>query len=217
MKRPVLFDSASFDLVVLAGSTGAIPVLKQALAELPPMFPAALAIVQHMAPLYPSMLAEYLGQRAWLPIAFAKNGDRPRGGMAVVAPPDRHLVITPERRFALSQAAKVNYTRPSADPLFHSAAAAFGSRVLAVVLSGMGCDAADGVRAVKARGGFVIIQDPHGAEAAGMPAAAIATGTADLVLPTEAIGKALVSLVMTRTARLLFTRQGPDGNTSEAA
>ena len=201
--RPVLFESAAFDLVVIAGSAGGIPAIRQVLEKLPPSFPAALAIVQHIAPLYPSALAELLGQRARLPVRFAKDGDRLRGGAAVMAPPDRHLRVTPERRFALSNAAKINYTRPSADPLLQSAAAAIGPRVLAVILSGMGRDGSEGACAVKSQGGCVVVQDPRTADAGGMPEAAIATGAADLVLPTEAIADALVSLVMT-PARALF-------------
>jgi two-component system chemotaxis response regulator CheB len=191
---------------VIVGSAGGITVLKQVLAKLPPSFPAAIAVVQHIAPLYPSMLAELLGQQTQLSVAFARDGDRLRGGVVAVASPDRHLCITFDRRFALSKDAKVNYTRPSADPLLQSAAAAIGQRVLAVVLSGMGRDGANGVRAVKAQGGCVVVQDPRTADAGGMPEAAIATGAADLVLPVDTIAAALVSLVMT-PARALFSRR----------
>jgi two-component system chemotaxis response regulator CheB len=91
----------------------------------------------------------------------------------------------------------VNYSRPSIDLLFQSAAESYGARVLAVVLTGTGIDGAAGVRAVKAAGGFVIAQDPATAEHRGMPEAARRTGCVDLLLPLAAIGPAIVDAVMT--------------------
>lgn len=204
--RPPLFAATPFDLVVIAGSAGGMPALKQILSQLPPSFPTAIAVVQHLAPLYPSMLAELLGMRAAVPVAFARDGDRLRAGKVLIAPPDRHLVVTANRRVSLSQAAKVHHTRPAADLLFESAAMALGGRVVAVVLSGMGRDGAAGARAIKNSGGSVLVQAPHTADAPSMPEAAIATDAADLVLPLESMTNALIAFTMVRGAPALLGR-----------
>ena len=180
--------------VVVAASAGGLAALVGALGSLPPSFGAAVVVVQHLDPRRRSMLAAVLARRLRLPVRMAQDGDRVRPGLVLVAPPDRHIRLRPDGTVELSREAPVNFVRPSADPLFESAAASFGPRVVAVVLSGTGSDASAGVRAVHERGGTVLVQDPASAAFAGMPAAAESTGVADAVLPLGAIGPALVGL-----------------------
>ena len=104
------------------------------------------------------------------------------------------MVIRPDGTIALSQAEQVHHLRPAADILFGSAAAAYGPRALAVVLSGTGIDAAAGVRAIHAVGGTVVVQDRASSEFKGMPDAALATGVADHVLPLDEIAAMLIVL-----------------------
>ena len=202
------FANAGYDLVVIAGSAGAITAACDVLSGMPPDFPAPVAMVQHLSPNLPSQLDKVLGGRTRLRIRFAEHGERLRAGTVHLAPPDQHLLIGPRRRLILSGLGRINSTRPAADPLFESAAAMFCDRALAVILSGTGQDGARGVRAIRAAGGTVMVQDPAGALHAGMPVAAIRTGAAHFVLPSEALARALVALVMKPGAAALFGAVG---------
>lgn len=193
---PPLFPNAAFDVVLLAASAGGVPVIRELIARLPPDFPAPIALVLHLSPTYPSRLPELLRFWGRLDARFAIDGDRLRAGTIHVAPPDRHMVVQPGRRLGLLTTAKVNFSRPAADPLLETAAACFGPRALAMVLTGANRDGAAGARAVRAAGGIVMAQDPGTAFARDMPSAVIASGTADLVLPPEGLGSALTALVM---------------------
>ena len=138
-----------------------------------------------------------LGRSSALPVVLVDSpGMRMRTGTVYVAPPDRHLVITASARFDLVGGRRIRHLRSSANPLFESAAAVFGPRVVAVVLTGGDSDATDGVQAVSAMGGTVIAQDPATARFSSMPEAAIASHCVTAVLPLDAIGPALVKLVV---------------------
>lgn len=190
----------SFDIVALAASAGGLKALTDVLAALPSDFPAALAVVQHLDPRHRSLMAEILGKRTRLQVREAHEGDVLRPGLAFIAPPNRHLLINPDRTVSLSQSELVHFVRPSADLLFESAAASFRSRAIAVVLTGSGSDGAMGVKAIKKMGGTVIVQDQNTAEFHGMPDAAQKTGVVDFVLPLEEIAPALEKLVRVEDA-----------------
>jgi two-component system chemotaxis response regulator CheB len=198
------FVNAAYDLVVVAGSAGGIAAARDMLAEIPPDFPAPIALVQHLSPHYPSRLDKVLGGSTRLSVRFAEHGERLRAGTVHLAPPDHHLLIGPNRRLVLSSFPRINGTRPAADPLFESSAATFGSRTLAVILSGTGQDGARGVRAIRDADGTVMVQDPVTADGQGMPTAAIRTGATHFVLPPVALASALVALVMKPGAAALF-------------
>jgi two-component system chemotaxis response regulator CheB len=139
-------------------------------------------------------MAEILARRVHLDVRQAQGGELVRPGIVYIAPPDRHLLVNALGVLSLSDAALVRYVRPSADLLFSSLAASFGTQVIAVVLSGTGRDGADGVRDVKEVGGTVLVQDEASSEYFGMPSAAIQTGAVDRVLPLSEIAKYLVEL-----------------------
>jgi two-component system chemotaxis response regulator CheB len=187
-----------FDIVALAASAGGLKALTSVFAGLPAEFPAALAVVQHLDPRHRSLLAEILGRRTYLGVRQAREGDRLQPGIALVAPPDRHLLVNPDGTVSLSRAALVHFVRPSADLLFESAAASYRDRAIGVVLSGSGRDGSMGVMAIKKMGGKVIVQDEDSAEFFGMPGAALETGIADMVLPLHRIAPALIALVSGR-------------------
>jgi len=190
-----LFPHCAFDLVVMGASAGGIEAIRHVLQILPPTFPVPIAIVQHVAPFKSSVLAQVLGHKSRLPVNFAQHGERLRAGTVYVAKPNQHLVISPDRRFALTDLARVNYARPAVDSLFETASAAFGARLMAVVFTGMGRDGAKGASAVKARRGTVLAQDQQSAWAYSMPEATIRTGSVDLILPLRSIANALIALV----------------------
>lgn len=183
-----------FDLVAIAASAGGLSALMAVLSRLPPTFPLPLAIVQHLDPTHESLIVEILSRRTPLMVRRAQDADVMCAGAAYVAPPGSHLEIASGRRIALTRSEPLHFVRPSADRLFASAAAACGP-VIAVVLTGSGSDGAQGVLAVKARGGFVIVQDPQSSAFGGMPQAAIDTGVVDRVLPLDEIAQALLDVV----------------------
>src|SRR5438477_12924994 len=185
---------SGFDVVALAASAGGLNALTHVLAALPADFPAAVVVVQHLDPRHRSLMADILSRRTALPVKEAAEGDELRAGRAYVAPPNRHLLVNPDRTLSLTQTQLVHFVRPSADLLFESTAASFKERAIAVVLSGSGSDGAMGVKAIKKMGGTVIVQDASNAEFAGMPQAAAATGLADFVLALDEIAPALQKL-----------------------
>lgn len=181
-------------MVALAASAGGLNALSHVLAALPAGFPAALVVVQHLDPRHRSAMAEILGRRSRLQVRQAAEGDRLAAGTALVAPPNRHLLVNADGSVSLTQSELVHFVRPSADLLFESVAAACRGRAIAVVLSGSGKDGAMGVTAIKKTGGTVIVQDVRTSQFVGMPEAALATGAADLVLPLDEIAPALQRL-----------------------
>jgi two-component system chemotaxis response regulator CheB len=140
-------------------------------------------------------MAEILNRRTQLAVKEAVSDDRLRAGVALVAPPNRHLLINGDGSLSLTQTKLVHFVRPSADLLFESVAAGYRERAIAVVLSGSGSDGSMGVRAIKEMGGTVIAQDEETSEYYGMPGAAVRTGCVDFILPLDEIAQALMTLV----------------------
>jgi two-component system chemotaxis response regulator CheB len=193
-REPVL---PRFDLVVLAASAGGLEALITVFSRLSAEFPVPLAVVLHRSMQLPHLLAEILGRRTALTVKVAAAGETPRPGTIYVAPPDRHLSVTPERTFALTAGGRIHHTHSAADPLFLSAAEVYAGRVVAIVLTGGDGDGAAGARAVGLAGGVVIAQNEATSQVFSMPRATIATGHADMVLAIEEIGPTLVLLVGT--------------------
>jgi two-component system chemotaxis response regulator CheB len=181
-------------LIVIAASAGGVQALRQLLASLRPDLPAAVVIVQHR-PVTGSVLEQILGRSAHWPVETARDHLPIRLHVIYLARPDLHLTIGPTRRFSHVDGTRVRGVLSSANPLFSSAASAFRDRVVAVVLTGSGTDATDGVQAVKAHGGIVIAQDRSTAEHFGMPQSAIKTGAVDYVLPIGTIAPMLAAIV----------------------
>lgn len=181
--------------IVLAASAGGLHALSEILDCLPVDFPAAVLIVQHRAARPERALERILARHSALPLAEALEGEVIRAGQVYLAPADFHLVLRPDLTLAFADGRLIHYLRSSANPLLASASVAIGTNLIAVVLTGSGRDATDGVQAVKAAGGTVIAQTPETSEHAGMPRAAIESGAVDMILPLGEIGPALVRLV----------------------
>ncbi len=184
-----------FEVVAIAASAGGLSALTRILSALPATFGAAIVAVQHLDPRHRSLMAEIIGRRSVLPVHQAVEGSHVLVGHVYLAPPDHHMLVNRDHSISLTHTELVNFVRPSADLLFESVAAAFGKRVIAVVLTGTGHDGSMGVTAVKQRGGTVIAQDEASSEFFGMPSAAIRTGVVDFVLALDEIPAALESLV----------------------
>lgn len=195
-EQRVRVATSPFRVIAVAASLGGIDALSCLLAGLPATFPVPIVVVQHISPHFPSRLPELLNRHTALEVVWARHGHLLRPGMVYVAPPDHHVVVGQFTSLRLSTAAHVQFVRPSADVLFSSVAEVYGERAIATVLTGMQSDGANGVRAVKRRGGRVLAQDAATSRAFGMPGAAIATGCVDFALPISAIAPALIALTM---------------------
>ena len=188
--------NAAFDLVAIAASAGGLSALSQVLSGLPIDFPATTVVLQHLDPNHRSLMVDILSRRTVLPVQQAQSDACLQPGVVYIAPPNYHTLVNAEGTFTLSQTARVNFVRPSADRLFESVATSYGKRAIAVILTGTGKDGASGIQAIKRQGGLVLAQDEATAEFFGMPGAAIQTGMVDLVLPLTDIAAKLIALVM---------------------
>ncbi|MBV8887420.1 MAG: chemotaxis protein CheB [Chroococcidiopsidaceae cyanobacterium CP_BM_RX_35] len=190
------FPNIAYNVVGIAASQGGIPAISALVSALPSNFPAAIVVIQHISPNYLSHLSTILSYRTALQVKQAETGDLLRPGTIYTPVPNRHVLVKRDGTLTLSDAPKVNFTRPAADKLFWSLASSYQMRAITVVLTGSNGDGAMGVVAVKGRGGLVIAQNEATSECFNMPKAAIETGKVDWVLPLEAIAPTLVNLVM---------------------
>ncbi len=184
---------ARADVVVVGASLGGPRALAALLRALSPDFPAPIAVVQHIADGFTEGLASWLATETRLHVREARDGDPLRAGRVVLAPTGRHLLVA-EGVARLSDAPPVDTFKPSVTPLFASAARAYGARACGVILTGMGRDGAEGLKAIKDAGGPTVAQDEATSAVFGMPRAAIELGAVDRVLPLDDIPRALVEL-----------------------
>jgi two-component system chemotaxis response regulator CheB len=185
-------------VVVAVASFGGLAAYRTLLAGLPVEFPWPIVALQHRHP-RGDYLAPLLARATELRVVSAREGELLQPGAVHVLPPDRQAVVGRDRRLRLRSGA-----RCEADPLLESVAFGYGERAIAVVLTGRGDDGVAGVRAIKRRGGRVLVQDEVTSAAFAMPSASIATGCVDFVLPLRYLAPALVSLVMVPGAAELF-------------
>ena len=182
------------DIVVIGASAGGIQALTTLVAGLPRDFPASLLVVVHIPPYAVSRLPEILSRSGPLPATHAQHGEVLEPGRIYVAPPDRHLLVR-TGWIELSRGPRENHARPAIDPLFRTAARAYGSRVIGIVLSGALYDGSMGLLAIKTRGGMAIVQDPQEAMVDSMPRRAIERVAAEHILQVADIAAALTDLV----------------------
>jgi two-component system, chemotaxis family, protein-glutamate methylesterase/glutaminase len=186
--------SASFDHVIVIGaSAGGVHALIQISETLPGSFPAPVCIVQHIGS-NPSLLPELLRFRGNNHAVHPEDGQPLAAGTLYLAPPDRHLLLEGDK-VRLTHGPRENHARPAIDPLFRSAALAFGTRVIGVVLTGQMDDGSAGLKAIKECGGLAIVQDPASALEPEMPRSALASVDVDHCVPLEEIGPLLTRLV----------------------
>jgi two-component system, chemotaxis family, protein-glutamate methylesterase/glutaminase len=194
---PVHVRSAASRVIAIATSAGGLAALIRLLGNLPAELGAAVLVVQHLQAARPSYLPEILRRHTSLRVVVATHGARLEQGTVYVAPPDFHLLISRDRRVELSRLPPLHHCRPSGDRLFESVGPSFGCDGIAVVLTGAGCDGAEGAQAMRRQGGMVIVQDLVSAAFGGMPRAAVGAGVVDRVLPLADIAGALEGLVRT--------------------
>jgi two-component system chemotaxis response regulator CheB len=182
-----------YEAVVIGVSAGGMAALKTILPRLPADFPLPLAIVQHLGDAE-SHLAELLDRHCAIAVKEAEAKERFVPGTAYLAPAGYHLLIEPDGTFGLSVDARVNFCCPAIDVLFESAADVYADRLVGIVLTGANADGAKGLKAIKARRGLAVVQDPAEAEAPFMPQAAIDAARPHVVATLDGIAQLLVEL-----------------------
>jgi two-component system chemotaxis response regulator CheB len=181
------------DIVVIGTSAGGIDALRELVSGLPADFPAAIFVVVHTSPNSPGILASILERAGELPAVCVSKMDVIKAGRIYVPKPDHHLVL--ERGLArATRGPKENRFRPAVDPLFRSAAQAYGPRVIGVILTGGLDDGTVGLAAVKKLGGTAIVQDPEDALVASMPLSALAHVEVDHCVPLARMAALLTHL-----------------------
>jgi two-component system chemotaxis response regulator CheB len=182
------------DLVVVGTSAGGVEALQRLVAGLPPEMPASILVVLHMMSEGTSVLDAILARAGEMPVTVAIDGERLERGHVYVAPPNFHLLVRGDHAH-LSAGPRENGHRPAIDPLFRSAARAYGPRAVGVVLTGTLDDGTDGLRMIKEHGGATVVQDPEDAAYPDMPRSAIDYVKPDHVAPLAAIPGVLCEIV----------------------
>jgi len=185
---------ANFDVVVIGASAGGVGSLQRVVEHIQPDFPAAVLIALHLPDGIRSMLPQILERAGNLPAGQARDGDSIEPGRIYVAPGGFHLTVM-RGRMAVSRGAREHGHRPAIDPLFRSAAIAYGRRAIGVILSGSLHDGTVGLREIKRAGGVAIVQDPNDTEWPSMPLSALEHVAVDHTVPASQIGTLLQELV----------------------
>lgn len=183
-------------LIVIAASAGGVDALRSLVAGLPADLAAPVLIVLHIGA-HPSELPALLSAAGALPAKHAEHNERMRPGRIYVAPPDRHMIVV-EDRLQLTRRPRENWARPAINPLFCSAADAWGPAVIGVILTGRLNDGTGGLIEINRRGGLTVVQTPDDAAYPEMPASALTHASPDYSLPLADIPALLVQLVAAR-------------------
>ena len=197
------------DIIVVGASAGGVEALSEIVAGLPADFPASVFVVLHSAAGAPNVLAGILDRAGPLPARYAEDRERIEPGRVYVALPDHHLVVEPTR-VRLTRGPKENRFRPAVDPLFRSAAQAYGPRVVGVVLTGGLDDGTSGLLAIKRLGGTAVVQDPREAFIPSMPQSALGHVEVDYCLPLREIAPRLVRLANSQADEGEGVREVPE-------
>lgn len=183
------------DAVVIGGSAGGVEVLSVLLSSLPSTLRAPVFVVLHQPPDRRSVLAEIFGRKCAVAVREAEDKEPVEPGTVYFGPPNYHLLIDQGPCIALSVDDVVQFSRPSIDVLFQSAADIYGRHLLGIVLTGWNEDGAAGLLAIRRAGGLTAVQDPATAEAPVMPQAAQQRCQPDFVLSPQALAGILQGLV----------------------
>ncbi|MBO6850031.1 MAG: chemotaxis protein CheB [Marinobacter sp.] len=200
-------------IIVVGASAGGMSALKTLMAQLPANFPAPVFIVNHMgADTTGEALVRALTESGGLTCVHARDQQLFNSGTVYLAPSDQHMLLV-EDKILITKGARENRSRPAIDPLFRSAAVAYGNRVIGIILTGYLDDGTSGMMAIKRCGGICIAQDPEDASYPDMPQSVIANVGADYVLPVAGIGALLSTLI---TAALPESKPIPEDLLIEA-
>jgi two-component system chemotaxis response regulator CheB len=182
-------------IIGIGASTGGPAALQRVLSDIPADIPVPIVVVQHIARGFVEGLAGWLDAVTPLRVRVACHGDLLQPGTVYLAPDDHQLAVTRRGTVDLSARAAVGGFLPSVNVLFASLGESYGPAALGLIMTGMGQDGSEGLRELRAAGALVLAQDEETSVVFGMPAAAIAAGVVDAVLPLPAIGARLYQSV----------------------
>lgn len=165
--------NTGINLLLIGGSAGSLAVLLDVLPRISLSASLAVVIIVHRKNTPDSLLSELLASRSGLRVKEIEDKEPLRGGEVYVAPPDYHVLFEADRTLSLDFSEKVNFSRPSIDVAFASAAEVYKERLCCLLLSGASADGVDGLREAKTIGGKIAVQDPSTAEASYMPEQAV--------------------------------------------
>lgn len=174
-------------ILLIGGSAGSLDALLQFVPQLKKDIAFAIVIVLHRKSDAESMLTELLQSRSPVPVREIEDKDRIQAGVIYIAPANYHVLVEKEKYFSLDVSEKINFSRPSIDVSFETAAEVYGPAAAALLLSGANADGTEGLKCIQEAGGKVLIQQPASAEVSYMPQQALREITADAVLHTEEI------------------------------
>ena len=183
--------TAAAKLIVIGGSAGSLQPLFRILAALPSSFQIPVLLVLHRTPGTDTNLEELLAIKTSMKVCEIEEKEKIDNGCIYICPPDYHVLIEPDKTFSLDASEKVNFSRPSLDVVFISAADVYGSSLTAIILSGANTDGAEGLSHVKSKGGTTIVQQPEEAMVPYMPEQAIRHMKPDHILTSEEMGEYL--------------------------
>ncbi len=186
---------ASPEFIVIGGSAGSLQVILKIIAHLDQGFTIPILIVLHRHVNADSPLEELLGFRTNLRSREIEEKDRVKPGYIYICPADYHVLIERDHSFSLDDSEKINFSRPSIDVVFRSAADAFGNKLCCILLSGANADGSAGLKDVQRLGGRTIVQDPGDAQVPYMPEHAIRIIKPDFILPGEQMAGLLNSFI----------------------
>lgn len=184
--------------VAIGASAGAVQALQAILPRLPAGYPLPVLVVVHVPPDRSNVLLPLFQAKCQITVKEAEDKEPMVGGVIYFAPSDYHLLVEADGALALSADESVNYSRPSIDVLFESAADTYGQGLVGVILTGANNDGAAGLRAVVDAGGAAVVEDPAQAYASAMPRAALDAVSAAKIMNLDAIASYLSSLGTTR-------------------
>lgn len=186
-------------VIAIGSSTGGVKALEAIIPKLSKSLPLPVLIVQHMPPLFTRSLAESLDSASMVRVKEAEEGDILSPACAYIAPGGFHMTVRQVRKRAyihLDKRPENELLRPSANVMFRSVAEVYGGDSLGIILTGMGNDGTDGLKALKSKGGKVIAQDEASCVVYGMPKTAVEAGVVDIILPVHEIASQIEKMVM---------------------
>lgn len=186
----------AIELIVIGGSAGSLEVVLKLIPALSSQLPVAILLVTHRKATSEDYLADLLHARSNWPTSEAEEKEPIQPHHLYVAPADYHLLIEHDRSISLDASEKVNYSRPSIDISFESAAEVYGHALLAILLSGANADGVQGLQKVKALGGTCLVQDPDTAEVDYMPRQAVEQVQPHHILPADQMAAYINSLFL---------------------
>lgn len=179
----------SSKILLLGGSAGGFSVILQILKTIPTNFKLPIIVIVHRNPKFQSNFENTINNSFAIKIKSAEDKEIIEPGIVYFAPPGYHLLIEPDYKLSLDISEPIQYSRPSIDVTFESAAEIYKQNCIAILFSGANQDGAKGLLEIKKNGGTCIVQDPEVAEVATMPQAAIDLDAQDYIYNIEEITK----------------------------